>query len=296
MWKLIKKLFKWISIIFNWIAVRFLKLNIIVRVVVIILVFMMIYGITFKFVRTKIDKGQTMDIMNVDTGGEKSKTQKAMEAKKAEEAKKSLLVRFKEAKKIYISDDETENIRISGETLEQFKRKAEVFVKVRNTSGDFKSNNKGYSDNDLYFKTDFNYFVITSGKIVENYKVPVSMKEEFESDYRKLIYTSLDFITNKENVGSITLYHGNESKSVWPWKKDDLIYKILYKREVGKIQPDKEFKKSKDNYTIKMEKSGVKISIQTMGKDFIKVTCGDNTAYYEVYPELYNYLHDEVFK
>ena len=43
MWKLIKKLFKWISIIFNWIAVRFLKLNIIVRVVVIILVFMMIY-------------------------------------------------------------------------------------------------------------------------------------------------------------------------------------------------------------------------------------------------------------
>nr|WP_308551431.1 hypothetical protein [uncultured Peptostreptococcus sp.] len=95
MWKLIKKLFKWISIIFNWIAVRFLKLNIIVRVVVIILVFMMIYGITFKFVRTKIDKGQTMDIMNVDTGGEKSKTQKAMEAKKAEEAKKSLLVRFK---------------------------------------------------------------------------------------------------------------------------------------------------------------------------------------------------------
>lgn len=296
MWKLIKKLFKWISIIFNWIAVRFLKLNIIVRVVVIILVFMMIYGITFKFVRTKIDKGQTMDIMNVDTGGEKSKTQKAMEAKKAEEAKKSLLVRFKEAKKIYISDDETENIRISGETLEQFKRKAEVFVKVRNTSGDFKSNNKGYSDNDLYFKTDFNYFVITSGKIVENYKVPVSMKEEFESDYRKLIYTSLDFITNKENVGSITLYRGNESKSVWPWKKDDLIYKILYKREVGKIQPDKEFKKSKDNYTIKMEKSGVKISIQTMGKDFIKVTCGDNTAYYEVYPELYNYLHDEVFK
>ncbi|MGP1584803.1 hypothetical protein [Peptostreptococcus stomatis] len=289
MWKLIKRLF-------NWIAGIFLKLNIIVRVVVVILIFMLLYSISFKMARINIDKGQTMDIMSVDTGGEKTKTQEAMEAKKAEEAKKSLLVRFKESKKIYISDEETENIKISGETLEQFKRKAEVFVKVRNLDDDFKTSNKGYTDNSLNFKTDFNYFVINSGKRVENYKVPVSMKAELEAEYRKLIYTSVDFITNKENMGSIRIYHGDESKKVWPWKKDDLIYKILYKREVGKIQPEKEFKKSKDNYTIKMEKSGVKIFIQTMGKDFIKVTCGDNTAYYEVFPELYNYLHDEVFK
>ena len=289
MWKLIKRLF-------NWIAGIFLKLNIIVRVVVVILIFMLLYSISFKMARINIDKGQTMDIMSVDTGGEKTKTQEAMEAKKAEEAKKSLLVRFKESKKIYISDEETENIKISGETLEQFKRKAEVFVKVRNLDDDFKTSNKGYTDNSLNFKTDFNYFVITSGKRVENYKVPVSMKAELEAEYRKLIYTSVDFITNKENMGSIRIYHGDESKKVWPWKKDDLIYKILYKREVGKIQPEKEFKKSKDNYTIKMEKSGVKIFIQTMGEDFIKVTCGDNTAYYEVFPELYNYLHDEVFK
>ena len=45
-----------------------------------------------------------------------------------------------------------------------------------------------------------------------------------------------------------------------------------------------------------MEKSNIKISIQTMGKDFIKVDCGDNTAYYEVYQDLYSYLHDEGFK
>ena len=289
MWTLIKRLF-------NWIAGIFLKLNIIVRVVVVILIFMLLYSISFKMARINIDKSQTMDIMSVDTGGEKTKTQEAMEAKKAEEAKKSLLVRFKESKKIYISNEETENIKISGETLEQFKRKTEVFVKVRNLDDDFKTSNKGYTDNNLHFKTDFNYFVITSGKRVENYKVPVSMKAELEAEYRKLIYTSVDFITNKENMGSIRIYHGDESKKVWPWKKDDLIYKILYKREVGKIQPEKEFKKSKDNYTIKMEKSGVKIFIQTMGKDFIKVTCGDNTAYYEVFPELYNYLHDEVFK
>lgn len=289
MWTLIKRLF-------NWIAGIFLKLNIIVRVVVVILIFMLLYSISFKMARINIDKSQTMDIMSVDTGGEKTKTQEAMEAKKAEDAKKTLLVRFKESKKIYISNEETENIKISGETLEQFKRKAEVFVKVRNLDDDFKTSNKGYTDNNLHFKTDFNYFAITSGKRVENYKVPVSMKAELESEYRKLIYTSVDFITNKENMGSIRIYHGDKSKKVWPWKKDDLIYKILYKREVGKIQPEKEFRKSKDNYTIKMEKSGEEIYIQTMGKDFIRVTCGDNIAYYEVYPELYNYLHDEVFK
>ena len=289
MWKLIKRLF-------NWIAGIFLKLNIIVRVVVVILIFMLLYSISFKMARINIDKGQTMDIMSVDTGGEKTKTQEAMEAKKAEDAKKTLLVRFKESKKIYISNEETENIKISGETLEQFQIRTEVFVKVRNLDDDFKTSNKGYTDNNLHFKTDFNYFVITSGKRVENYKVPVSMKAELESEYRKLIYTSVDFITNKENMGSIRIYHGDKSKKVWPWKKDDLIYKILYKREVGKIQPEKEFRKSKDNYTIKMEKSGEEIYIQTMGKDFIRVTCGDNIAYYEVYPELYNYLHDEVFK
>ena len=286
---------KLISKLCNWIISVFLKLNIVVRIISIILIFMLLYGISFKISRIIIDNGKTLDIMNVDTGGEKTKTQEAMDAKRSEESKKSLLIRFKESKKMYLSNEETENIMISGETLEKFKRRSDVFVKVRNVDDNFNTRNKGYTDNNIHFKTDFNYFVITSGKKVENYKVPVSMKAELEADYRRLIYTSVDFITNKDNVGSMTLYHGDESKSVWPWKKDDLLYKILYKREVGRIQPDKEFKKTKDNYTIKMEKSGVTISVQTMGRDFIKVTCGDNTAYYEVFPDLYNYLHKEVF-
>nr|WP_314278605.1 hypothetical protein [uncultured Peptostreptococcus sp.] len=286
---------KLISKLCNWIISVFLKLNIVVRIISIILIFMLLYGISFKISRIIIDNGKTLDIMNVDTGGEKTKAQEAMDAKRSEESKKSLLIRFKESKKMYLSNEETENIMISGETLEKFKRRSDVFVKVRNVDDNFNTRNKGYTDNNIHFKTDFNYFVITSGKKVENYKVPVSMKAELEADYRRLIYTSVDFITNKDNVGSMTLYHGDESKSVWPWKKDDLLYKILYKREVGRIQPDKEFKKTKDNYTIKMEKSGVNISVQTMGRDFIKVTCGDNTAYYEVFPDLYNYLHKEVF-
>lgn len=286
---------KLISKLCNWIISVFLKLNIVVRIINIILIFMLLYGISFKISRIIIDNGKTLDIMNVDTGGEKTKAQEAMDAKRSEESKKSLLIRFKESKKMYLSNEETENIMISGETLEKFKRRSDVFVKVRNVDDNFNTRNKGYTDNNIHFKTDFNYFVITSGKKVENYKVPVSMKAELEADYRRLIYTSVDFITNKDNVGSMTLYHGDESKSVWPWKKDDLLYKILYKREVGRIQPDKEFKKTKDNYTIKMEKSGVNISVQTMGRDFIKVTCGDNTAYYEVFPDLYNYLHKEVF-
>lgn len=286
---------KLISKLCNWIISVFLKLNIVVRIISIILIFMLLYGISFKISRIIIDKGKTLDIMNVDTGGEKTKAQEAMDAKRSEESKKSLLIRFKESKKMYLSNEETENIMISGETLEKFKRRSDVFVKVRNVDDNFNTRNKGYTDNNIHFKTDFNYFVITSGKKVENYKVPVSMKAELEADYRRLIYTSVDFITNKDNIGSMTLYHGDESKSVWPWKKDDLLYKILYKREVGRIQPDKEFKKTKDNYTIKMEKSGVNISVQTMGRDFIKVTCGDNTAYYEVFPDLYNYLHKEVF-
>ncbi len=264
--------------------------------VLVVLACFVIYLVVFKLTEYNNDQAQVNDVLKVDTGDEKNSVQQMLEQRKKEEEKKSLLVRLSQRKKVYISDEEVENIKISGDTLDKFKRSMEVFVKIRSIDGDFSPKNYGRTDTGIKFETDFNYFKISDGKKTEFYKIPVISKKEFQSMYRRMIYTSLDFITDNSGIGKMTVLHGNDEKRIWPWRKDDVVHKILYKREVGKIQPEKEFKNSKDNYTIKMEKSNIKISIQTMGKDFIKVDCGDNTAYYEVYQDLYSYLHDEVFK
>lgn len=260
--------------------------------------FFFLYFFSFKMSRGYIIHHAADDttIMDIDNGGEKTKVQQEMENKRLNENKKSPMQRLKESKKAFISDDQVNDIKIEGSTLEDFKRAMSNFVKVRDVDEEFKPINKGKTNNNVQFETDFNYLVIKSGKKRECYKIPISEKKDFQNMYRRMIYTSVEFITNGRGIGDVKIYHGNEEKKVWFWKKKELINKILYKREVGKIQPEKEFTRVKDNYTIKVDKSGVVLSIQTMGKDFIKVTCGDNTAYYEVYPDLYNYLHDKEFK
>ncbi|WP_101772547.1 hypothetical protein [Peptostreptococcus faecalis] len=272
------------------------KNNKMLIIIMSVVAFFMIYLLTFKLFRAHLANNTNADIMSVDTGSEKNVIQEEIERKKALELKKGPFEILKSSKKIYISDEQVDSIKIEGDSLESFKRNLEMFVKIRSIDDRFKPLNKGVTDNEVEFETDFNYFRVKKKNKTEYYKVPVSMKKSFETTYRKMMYTSLDFITSKKNLGDIKIFHGNEEKGVWPWKKDDLMHKILYKREVGKIQPEKEFSKNKsDSYTIKIDKSGVKITIQTMGKDFIKVVCGDNIAYYEVYPELYEYLK-KIFK
>lgn len=266
--------------------------------IIAIVSFFVLYFFSFKIARGYILHHVSKDekVMDIDNGGEKTKVQQEIENKIMTENRKTAMQRFKECKKAYISDDLVKDIKIEGSTLEDFKRAMLNFVKVRDADDDYKPKNHGKTNNDVTFSTDFNYMIMKTGKKKEVYKIPVSEKKDFENMYRRMIYTSVEFITNGDKIGDVKIYHGNEEKKVWFWKKKELINKILYKREVGKIQPEKEFRREKNNYTIKVDKSGVIVSIQTMGKDFIKVTCGDNVAYYEVYPNLYNYLSGKVFK
>ncbi|WAW15034.1 hypothetical protein [Peptostreptococcus equinus] len=296
--KIIRYIFKLIASFFHLIYSLFYKLyrkNKLAFIILCALIFFAIYIGAFSAVRNHIEKSKTTDVLNVDTGNEKNKVEKQIEIKNKEEAKKSLSILLSQSKKVYIADEDVENIKITGSILDNFDRHLEMFVKIRSIDDTFNAKYHGYSEDGIKFQTDFNYMKIIKGSRVEVYKIPVAMKDDFENLYRRMIYTSVDFITSKKGLGKIEVYHKNDKKRIMPWNKDDLVYKILYKREVGKIQPEKEFSETKDNYTIKMEKSGVDLTIQTMGKDFIKVICGDNTAYYEVYPDLYNYMHDDVF-
>ena len=260
-----------------------------------LIVFFIVYILSFNFISSKFsqkdDKTSEITATNNKNSGETLEQREILESEKRE-SNKDLIVRFKEANKIYIGDNRANHIKITGSSLQTFDRLITNFVKIRNVNNDFSPVCSGKSSNGVRFLTDFNYFELIDKNKTVHYKIPVSYKNDFQNLYRRLIYTSVEFITNGEDIGSIKVYSGNDSKSVWFWNKKELLNKLLYKREVGKIQPEKEFQKIKDNYTVKMDKSGVKISIQTMGKDFVKVTCGDNIAYYEVYPDLYTYLYN----
>lgn len=277
--------------IFNSIS----KLNKTVLIILVIILFFLVYSFSFKVFRKWISSSPKTDIVNIDTRGEKNRVQQELERKEIEDRKKSVLLRFNESKKMFISSRNIEDIKVEGEMMDNFNRITISFVKLRGIDGKFEPDNRGKTNTGIEFETDFNYFVVKDRDKTEYYKIPVAVKSDFQSMYNRMIFTSVDYIVNKKDLGKIRVCKGNDEKGIMPWKKDDLIHKILYKREVGKIQPEKDFQKSKKNFTIKIKKSNRDIIIQTMGKDFIKVTSGDNIAYYEVYKDLYEYLDTEIF-
>ena len=68
------------------------------------------------------------------------------------------------------------------------------------------------------------------------------------------------------------------------------------KRQVGKIQPEKSKERSDYNFTINIKGDNYEVTIETMSKDYVKITSGDLQAYYEVYTGLFEYIKDNVFK
>ena len=68
------------------------------------------------------------------------------------------------------------------------------------------------------------------------------------------------------------------------------------KRQVGKIQPEKSKERSDYNFTINIKGENYEVTIETMSKDYVKITSGDLQAYYEVYTGLFEYIKDNVFK
>ena len=174
--------------------------------------FFFLYFFSFKMSRGYIIHHAADDttIMDIDNGGEKTKVQQEMENKRLNENKKSPMQRLKESKKAFISDDQVNDIKIDGSTLEDFKRAMSNFVKVRDVDEEFKPINKGKTNNNVQFETDFNYLVIKSGKKRECYKIPISEKKDFQNMYRRMIYTSVEFITNGRGIGDVKIYHGNE--------------------------------------------------------------------------------------
>ena len=110
------------------------------------------------------------------------------------------------------------------------------------------------------------------------------------------MYASIDSVKKYKSWKSVKISDGNEVKRVKRWKFDDLAYKISVKRIVGKIQPEKSKERSKYNFTINIEGKGYLATIETMGREYVKIVSNEATAYYEIHTGLYDYIKETIFK
>ena len=208
---------------------------------------------------------------------------------------RSLLSQFKSKNKIYISDGNVSNVRMEDEKVEEFRYSFNEFSKIR-TPDSYKPVYEGYTDDDIRFSTDLNLFRIYTVNEEVYYKIPVSEKTRFEKVLSGSIYTSFDFVKKYKTWKNVSVSYNDQKKTIHKWKYDDLAYKMSSKRIVGKIQPEKNKERSKYNFTIDIQGDNYNLKIETMGKDYVKISSDKGEAYYEVSIALYDYLRETIFK
>ncbi|MGL5507001.1 MAG: hypothetical protein ACRDB0_03775 [Paraclostridium sp.] len=206
-----------------------------------------------------------------------------------------LINQIKAKDTIYMSDNNLQDVRVEPEYWDKINFFSNQFKKVRKPSK-YDSLYEAYTDNGIRFSTDLEFFRIYTVNKEEFYKIPVEGKKEFEQLLKDSMYTSIDSVKKYKSWKSVEVSYGNEVKKIKKWKYDDLAYKISVKRLVGKIQPEKSKERSKYNFTINIEGEGYAVTIETMGKEYVKVVSNEATAYYEVHTGLYEYIKDSIFK
>ncbi|RDY23607.1 hypothetical protein CHF27_007485 [Romboutsia maritimum] len=244
-----------------------------------VIAFFIVYFVFFNW-------GKSLEVTPEDTP-------KKTEAQ--EEDSRSLLTQISSKKKIYISDQNIENIKVEEEYWNEIKFFFSEFSKVREPES-YTKKYEGYSDDGIKFSTDLNYFRVYTVNNQEYYKVPISIKKEFEALIKESIYTSFDFIKQYKTWENVTISYNKETKKISGWKYDDLAYKMASKRLVGKVQPEKSKERSKYNFTINIKGEDYEVKVETMGQDYVKIISKDAQSYYEVHNGLYEYIKNEIFE
>lgn len=207
----------------------------------------------------------------------------------------ALINQIKSKDIIYMSDSNLQDVRVEPEYWEKINFFSSQFKKVRKPAN-YKALYEAYTDNGIRFSTDLEIFRIYTVKKEEYYKIPIDEKDAFEKLLKESIYTSIDSVKKYKSWKSVEISDGNEVKKIRRWKFDDLAYKISVKRIVGKIQPEKSKERSKYNFTINIEGEGYSATIETMGREYVKIVSNEATAYYEVHTGLYDYIKETIFK
>ena len=223
-----------------------------------IVAFFIIYGLAF-YAGTYLD----------------NKDKPKLESKEDEEIdNRPLMKQLSSKKKIYMSNEEVENIKVDEIYWDEVKYELTKFSKVRK-SDKFTPIYTGYSDDGVRFSTDLNLFRIYTVNEEVYYKIPVSEKTRFEKVLSGSIYTSFDFVKKYKTWKNVSVSYNDQKKTIHKWKYDDL---------------------SKYNFTIDIQGDNYTLKIETMGKDYVKISSDKGEAYYEVSIALYEYLREEIFK
>ena len=214
-----------------------------------------------------------------------------------QEDARSLMSQLNSKEKIYITDSNVENVRVEESYWTNVKVLFSEFSKIR-TPDSYTPVYSGNSDDGIRFSTDLNYFRVYTVSNEEYYKVPVATKKEFKKLLGESIYLSFDFVKKYKNWDTVEVSYKGETKEIHKWKFDDLSYNMGSKRIVGKVQPQKSKERSKYNFTINIKGEHYNAKLETMGKDYVKISQGNSKeeAYYEVLTGLYDYLVVEVFQ
>lgn len=208
---------------------------------------------------------------------------------------RSLLDQFKDENKVYISNDTVSGVRMEEEKVTELKYSFKEFSKIRAPKS-YTPLYEGYTDEEIKFSTDLNVFRVYTVNEEEYYKVPVAYKKEFKEILDTSIYTSFDFVKQHKTWKKVTIDYGDENKKLSGWKYDDLASKMVQKRLVGKIQPEKARERSKYKFTINITAENYEAKVDIMGEDYVKITVNDLVSYYEVSNSLYDYIKTDIFK
>lgn len=245
------------------------------------LLFLITYAVTYK---------------NIESANELKRLEKeALEGKGYEGdviPKDELLDKLMREGEMYISNGVVSNIEMEAINKEDMYFILNEAKKIRKLK-ELVPKYEGYTVEGIRFETDLDVFRLYSVTEEMYYKIPVSRQEELKEILDKNIYTSFDFIKQYETWKEVKVKRisDGKSKSVLKWKFDDLSYKFVEKRVVGKVQPEKSRLRNKgEDYIIEVEAKGYNIIIETMGKDYVKLTTEGAEAYYEVPQGLYEYL------
>lgn len=208
---------------------------------------------------------------------------------------RSLIYQLNNKTKIYISTKDAQNIKIETPNWDELRIIFNNFSKIRKVEN-YSPIYEGYSEDGIRFSTDLNFFRIYTVNREEYYKVSVSEKEAFQKLLDESVYTSFDFIKQYKTWQDVTVTYLDETKNISKWKFDDLSYKMVSKRIVGKVQPEKNKQKTNINFVINIKGNGYVVIIETMGQDYVKITSEKGEAYYEVPTMLYDYLKNDIFR
>lgn len=252
-------------------------------IVIGIIVFFVIYIIAFN-IGTNMDKQPETTTTKPNSNQEDNRILKTQIM-----SKNDIYINYEE-------DEEVSAVKVDEEYWKEVKYFFGEFSEVR-APKEYTAKYVGNSDDGLRFSTDLNYFRVYNVNKEEYYKIPVGIKTEFEKILNKSIYTSFDFIKQYKSWHKVSISSSEgKTKNIFKWKFDDIAYKMASKRIVGKIQPEKNKERSKYNFVIDIKGKDYEVKVETMGKDYVKITSHGDESYYEVHTGLFEYLKDEVFK